>query len=108
MFIFTWGEIFDVLSSGPYISTRIPASHRGRINGLISVAAAAVAGVIDVTVGQVYDRAGSNWTWMLILAVTLASIVIAAVLMRCDRKAYPKLYLAEKREDAEQTPDARE
>ncbi len=108
MFIFTWGEIFDVLSSGPYISTRVPASHRGRITGLISVAAAAVAGVIDVTVGQVYDRAGSNWTWTLILAVTLASIVIAAVLMRCDRKAYPKLYLAVKREDAEQTPDARE
>ncbi len=29
MLVFTWGEIFDSISSEPYISVRIPASHRG-------------------------------------------------------------------------------
>ncbi len=92
MLVFTWGEIFDVLSSGPYVSTRIPASHRGRINGLMSVAYAAVTGVIELTVGRLYDSAGSARTWMLILGVTLTSAAATVVLAALDKKAYPKLY----------------
>ena len=101
MLVFTWGEIFDVLSEGPFVSTRIPASHRGRINGLMSVAYTAVTGAIDLAVGHCYDRAGSTWTWVLILAVTLASVASTLVLKRLDRKAYPKLYLEESSEQAE-------
>lgn len=96
MLIFTWGEIFDVLASGPYVSTRIPASHRGRINGLMSVVYAAVTGVVDLVVGQLYDRSGSVPTWALILAVTLASAAAAILLRAFDKKAYPKLYREEK------------
>lgn len=92
MLIFTWGEIFDVLSSGPYVSTRIPASHRGRINALTSVAYTAVTGGIDLAVGQLYDRAGSGWTWTLILTVTLLSAAATVILKSLDKKAYPKLY----------------
>lgn len=92
MLVFTWGEIFDVLSSGPYVSTRIPASHRGRINGLMSVVYTAVTGGIDLAVGQLYDRAGSGWTWALILTVTLVSAASTLVLRTLDRRAYPKLY----------------
>jgi MFS family permease len=92
MLIFTWGEIFDVLSSGPYVSTRIPASHRGRINGLMSVAYAAVTGSINLFIGQLYDRAGSSWTWAVILGVTLLSAGAAIALKALDRKNYPKLY----------------
>ena len=92
MLIFTWGEIFDVLSSGPYVSTRIPASHRGRINGLMSVAYTAVTGAVDLGVGQLYDRAGSGWAWALILTVAVLSGAATAVLKTLDKKAYPKLY----------------
>lgn len=92
MLIFTWGEIFDVLSSGPYVSTRIPASHRGRINALMSVAYTVITGGIDLVVGQLYDRAGSTWTWTLILSVTLLSAAATILLRALDKKAYPKLY----------------
>ena len=92
MLVFTWGEIFSTIAEGPYVSTRIPASHRGRINGLMSVAYTAVTGGIDLTVGHLYDRAGSTWTWALILAVTLLSAALAIVLKALDRKVYPKLY----------------
>ena len=94
MFVFTWGEIFSVLSEAPYVSTRIPASHRGRINGITSVFTAVVTGYIDLAVGQLYDRSGSTRTWILILIVALASIAATALLKRYDRKAYPKLYKA--------------
>jgi Arabinose efflux permease len=98
MLIFTWGEIFNVLSEGPYVSTRIPASHRGRINGLMSVGYFAVSAGMDLSVGQLYDRAGSGCAWALIMAVTVASAATAFILKRVDKKAYPKLYATPKRE----------
>ena len=92
MLVFTWGEIFSTVAEGPYISSRVPASHRGRINGVMSLSYALVRGVLELTVGQLYDRAGSGWTWTLILGVTLLSSGAAAALKLLDRKAYPKLY----------------
>ena len=92
MLVFTWGEIFSTIAEGPYVSTRIPASHRGRINGLMTVAYTAVTGGIDLTVGHFYDRSGSAVTWAIILGVVLASAAAAAALKSLDRKAYPKLY----------------
>ena len=92
MLVFTWGEIFSTVAEGPYISSRVPASHRGRINGVMSLSYALVRGILELTVGQLYDRAGSGWTWTLILGVTLLSAGAAAALKLLDRKAYPKLY----------------
>jgi MFS family permease len=96
MLVFTWGEIFSTVAEGPYVSTRIPASHRGRVNGLMSVAYGTVSGVINVTVGRLYDRSGSTPTWTLILTVVLISAAAAMLLKALDRKAYPKLYLKNK------------
>ena len=90
--VFTWGEIFSTIAEGPYVSTRIPASHRGRINGFMTVVYTAVTGGVDLAVGQLYDRAGSAWTWALILGVTLISAAAALALKGLDRKHYPKLY----------------
>lgn len=95
MLIFTWGEIFSTVSEGPYVSSRIPASHRGRINGIMSVAYTVVGGAVDLFVGQLYDRAGSTWTWAVILGVTFASAAVAIILKARDKKAYPKLYIEE-------------
>ncbi len=92
MLVFTWGEIFTTISEGPYMTTRIPASHRGRFNGLMSVVCTVIIGAIDLSVGQLYDRQGPTWTWILILGITLLSAALAVVLIFRDRKAYPKLY----------------
>lgn len=100
MLVFTWGEIFSTVAEGPYISTRIPASHRGRINGLMSVVYTAVTGGVDLAVGQLYDRAGSSWTWAFILAVILLSALLTVILKARDKAAYPKLYQAKAESDA--------
>ena len=92
MLVFTWGEIFATISEGPYVSSRIPASHRGRINSVMGVVYTVLTGAIDIAVGQLYDRAGSVWAWALILIVTLASAATALILQARDRRAYPKLY----------------
>ena len=98
MLIFTWGEIFSTVAEGPYVSTRIPASHRGRINGFMSVIAALIAGAADFSVGQLYDRAGSTWTWILILVVTVVSVVMAVFQKIFDKRFYPKLYKVKEEE----------
>ena len=98
MLVFTWGEIFSTVSEGPYLTRRIPASHRGRINGLVNVLGSILVAGIDFSTGQLYDRAGSGWTWTLILGITLLSAALAAVLIFRDRKAYPKLYGTQKTE----------
>ncbi len=103
MLVFTWGEIFDTIADGPYVSTRVPASHRGRINGLMTVAYMAVTGVVDIAVGNLYDRAGSGWAWTVILAVTVLSAAATVLLCLLDKKFYPKLYL--KKTDSETNPE---
>ncbi|MBR2676523.1 MAG: MFS transporter [Solobacterium sp.] len=92
MLIFTWGEIFSAISEGPYVSVRIPASHRGRVNGIMSVVYTIFLILVELSVGQIYDRAGSHWTWVFIMTVVLISILLAVLLKTKDRKAYPKLY----------------
>ncbi|MBP5207220.1 MAG: MFS transporter [Clostridia bacterium] len=98
MLVFTWGEIFTTVAEGPYVSTRMPASHRGRINGVMSVISAAVFGPVDLVVGQLYDNKGSFPTWVLILSITLSSVALAVLLRIFDKKAYPKLYKAKEEE----------
>ena len=98
MLVFTWGEIFTTVAEGPYVSTRMPASHRGRINGVMSVISAAVFGPVDLAVGQLYDNKGSFPTWVLILSITLSSVALAVLLRIFDKKAYPKLYKAKEEE----------
>ncbi len=92
MLVFTWGEIFSTISEGPYVSSRIPASHRGRINSLMGVAYTTVMGFVDIAAGRLYDSVGSTRTWMFILTVMALSIVCAVILKRADKKVYPKLY----------------
>lgn len=92
MLVFTWGEIFDALSSGPYLSTRIPGSHRGRINGFMFLIHTLVAGAVELLVGRTYDTAGSTMAWTLILGVTAVAGVLTYVLLLLDKRFYPKLY----------------
>ena len=73
------------------------------INGLMSVAYAAVTGGINLLIGQLYDRAGSTWTWAVILGVTLLSAATAVALKALDKKAYPKLYRVGERQEEQRS-----
>ena len=92
MLVFTWGEIFSTISEGPYVSVRIPASHRGRVTGIMSVVYTICMVLVELSVGQIYDRTGSNWTWVFIMTVVMISILLAVILKIKDKTAYPKLY----------------
>ena len=94
MLFFTWGEIFVTIAEGPYLSRRIPASHRGRINGVTSVIGSCVGSGINLLVGFLYDGVGSAAAWSLVLGLLAVAVALTFFLIFRDRRVYPKLYEA--------------
>ena len=92
--VFTFGEIFNTLSSSPFLTRRIPASHRGRILAVMNVVCGLSSSAIQLLVGMLYDRRGSTTAWSAIIAVGIAEILIVAVMAVFDRKDYPNLQRA--------------
>ena len=92
--LFTWGEIFSTISGGPYLSRRVPESHRGRVNGFTTVLATVIQGVCALLIGWLYDHAGRAGAWALVLGLLTAAAALTLVLVRRDRVKYPKLYEA--------------
>lgn len=92
--VFTFGEIFNTLSSSPFLTRRIPASHRGRILAVMNVVCGLSSSAIQLLVGMLYDRCGSTTAWSAIIAVGIAEILIVAVMAVFDRKDYPDLQRA--------------
>ena len=90
--LFTWGEIFSTIAEGPYLSRRIPASHRGRINGFSSVLATVIQAACALSIGRLYDFIGRTSAWILVLALLAAAAGMTLILIRRDRQIYPKLY----------------
>ena len=90
--IFTFGEIVKTLASNPYLTKRIPASHRGRILSIIMVFSSLIAGIAQKGVGKVFDLSGSSLAWSLVLGVGILTIVLEIWLGFLDKKYYRKLY----------------
>ena len=95
IFMFTLGEILSTLSEGPYLTKRMPASHRGRINGISAVFGTLIGGASDLTVGHMYDNAGSSAAWAVVLSLLGVATVLTVILAFHDKKKYPKLYAKE-------------
>ena len=92
MLLFTWGEIFTTISEGPYSTSRIPASHRGRINGFNSVLHFICQSVSQLAVGALYDNVSSTAAWIFTMSMVVTAMILTLILIKADRKAYPKLY----------------
>ncbi len=92
MFLFTLGEIMTTFVEGPYLTRRIPASHRGRVNGMMSIAQSILSGILMLTLGGLYDNVGPASAWGLVLGLLGFSLVLCLALVILDRKAYPALY----------------
>ena len=93
MIILTWGEIFGTLAESPYITKRFPASHRGRINGLMAVIRTGVISVYQLLIGFIYELGKSAAAWTVVLAFGGVIVLVCIWLAVKDRKVYKNLYL---------------
>lgn len=89
--VFTFGEIFNTLASSPFLTRRIPASHRGRIMSVMNVFCGMGGSGIQLLVGMLYDRSGSRTAWLTIIGIGLVELLIIAIMAGFDRKDYPDL-----------------
>lgn len=90
--VFTWGEIFLTLSADPYLTRRIPSSHRGRLLGVSVLVTTLLYAMIQPLVGFLYDGVGSFGAWIAVLSLLLLAIGLTLFLRRQDRHAYPEFY----------------
>lgn len=92
MFAFTIGEIINMLGSSPYISRRVPASHRGRINSYRNIGYF-IGGIGGrVIMGWLIDTFSYETAFTVLGAVGLVIAVIVSYNYRLDKKIFPKLY----------------
>lgn len=90
--LFTFGEILTTLANGPYLTLRAPASHRGRINGLLTVVQSVMQGGCMLLSGILYDAFGSTTAWTLVFSILAVGIVLSIGLIFFDKRRYKELY----------------
>lgn len=90
--LFTFGEILTTIANGPYLNNRIPASHRGRINGFQGILQNLLYGISMLVSGMLYDQEGSVVAWIYTMSLLAFSIIGSIGLVIWDRKRYKELY----------------
>lgn len=93
--IFTFGEIFLTLSMSPFLTRRIPATHRGRIIAVQNVFCSIFCSVIQYLIGVIYDKSGSLSAWGVVFLFGALELVLLFIMKRKDRARYPALYTPE-------------
>ncbi|MGN0170831.1 MAG: MFS transporter [Lachnospiraceae bacterium] len=90
--LFTMGEIAVTVVSDAYITERVPASHRGRINGVRGFLQNMMYGVVIFFTGILYDGYGSRWAWAFIFLLGFLVVLGCLYLIYKDKAVYSKLY----------------
>lgn len=92
MIIFTLGEILNTLGTQPYLTRRIPTTHRGRISSMTSVFAGISVAIAQKGIGYLIDQKTMVEMWTFISILGVITIVMICILCYYDKKEYPLLY----------------
>ena len=94
MFIYTLGEVVTVLGVNPYTSRRIPASHRGRVGGLVSVVQSVFSAVTQYGISFILMLSHSNYPliWGIFTVSGLIAVALYGILYLPDKRTFPGLY----------------
>lgn len=93
IFFFTIGEIVNTLGSNPFISRRVPASHRGRVSSYLGIGYMVGGMGGRLVAGIMNDVLGYDFTFTIVGGVGMVCLVIVLLNYRLDKKKFPKLYL---------------
>lgn len=89
--IFTFGEITNTVGSRPFLSKRIPASHRGRITSIITVTSAIVTTLSQKAISSLWDL-DSKYAWTLTFMLAFIAMLTLFFLSINDKKEFKDLY----------------
>ena len=92
IFIFTIGEIVNTIGSNPYVSRRIPASHRGRVSSYMGIGYMVGDLLSRLFAGFATDYIGYDITFITLAIVGVLCVGVLQINYRLDKKHFPKLY----------------
>jgi len=92
IFAFTIGEIINTIGSSPFVSRRIPASHRGRVSSYMGIGYMIGGMNGRLAAGFATQYLGYDITFMSLSVIGAVCITIIAFNYRYDQRCFPKLY----------------
>lgn len=92
MIVMTWGEVSNMLAESPYLTRRMPASHRGRVHGLMEVTRIGVMSGYQMLIGVIYKNSTLTFTWIIVLMTGALFLGLTEILAVKDKRRYKNLY----------------
>ena len=92
MVVFTLGEILVTLGNSPYISKRIPATHRGRFISVSGIFTSLSSSLGSAVVGSIVVAYSFREGWIFVAAIGAILMVLLQVYRRMDAKRFCLLY----------------
>ena len=92
MVAFTIGEVLHTLGNSPYISKRIPSSHRGRFVSINNLATNFSSKLGNMMVGKIIVLYTFREGWILVFIVGVLLIMGLGMFSKLDKKRFGLLY----------------
>lgn len=86
VFVFTIGEIFEAISTTPFIMNHSPATHRGRIGALVPIIMGTGYALGPWIMGGVAQSRGFSFAWLIIGGIGVVSTLAMAGISRFDTR----------------------
>ncbi|MEI3220761.1 MAG: hypothetical protein V8S01_01595 [Dorea sp.] len=81
-----------MLAESPYLTRRMPASHRGRVHGLMEVTRIGVMSGYQMLIGVIYKNSTPTFTWSIVLMTGALFLGLTGILAVKDKRRYKNLY----------------
>ena len=92
MVVFTLGEILNTLGSSPYISKRIPATHRGRFISVSNIFTTLSSSLGSTVVGKIVVLYTFREGWVFVAAIGFVLMVLLQLYRGMDTRRFRLLY----------------
>ena len=92
MVLFTLGEVLHTIGHSPYLSKRIPDSHRGRFTSFNNILRTLSSSAGNTVVGKIIVMYTFTHGWMAVFAFGLVLSVLLMFYRKLDRKEFALLY----------------
>lgn len=92
MIVFTLGEILETLGNKPYISKRIPSSHRGRFIAINNILTTSTSSIGNTVIGKIVVLYTFKQGWIAVGVIGAGLLIMLAVYRGVDRRKFALLY----------------
>lgn len=92
MIVFTLGEILHTLGMSPYISKRIPSSHRGRFTSINNICTTMASSMGNTVVGKIVMLYTIKTGWKVVFAIGMGWMILMTVYKKMDKRRFVLLY----------------